>query len=169
VKSLRHALVLGGLLVAPGIPAWADTAVDRLPRAIQLGQSIERLRPILAEDCNGTERLDYEGEMAAPFTSQTQVNCAGLEAFGGRRRAEFMFDDGPLGHVWILVQAEEIEGLRSRLEAAFGRIVFKTESYEVFRAGTVALRSYPPEILVATPALIERMTGYRAGATGSQP
>jgi hypothetical protein len=81
--------------------------------------------------------------------------------WGVPRDAEFMFNDGPLGHVWILVRSEEIQEIRQFLENTFGEVVYTTELDLVFASGTVALRRRPPEILVATPALIADLTGYR--------
>lgn len=131
-----------------------------LPRSIQLGEMPSVLRPILAEDCIRMEEIQYTGELAAPFEEQLQINCSGLNAFGAPREVEFMFNDGPLGHVWILVEAEELTELRQNLEKAFGAVVHETEAYAVFAAGNVALRQTPPEILVATPDLMTEITGF---------
>jgi hypothetical protein len=131
-----------------------------LPRSIQLGEMPTVLRPLLAEDCIRMEEILYSGELAAPYGEQLQINCSGFNAFGAPREAEFMFNDGPLGHVWILVQAAELTELRQNLEKAFGSVVYETEAYAVFASGNVALRQSPPEILVAVPNLITEITGY---------
>jgi len=134
-----------------------------LPRSIQLGEMPSVLRPLLAEDCIQMEEIEYTGELAAPFKEQLQINCSGLKAFGALREVEFMFDDGPLGHVWILVDAEELPALRLDLEKAFGAVVYETEAYAVFASGNIALRQTPPEILVAIPALMTEITGFILG------
>lgn len=134
-----------------------------LPRSIQLGEIPSVLRPILAEDCIRMEEIQYTGELAAPFKEQLQINCSGLNAFGAPREVEFMFDDGPLGHVWILVEAKELTELRQNLEKVFGSVVYETEVYAVFASGNVALCQSPPEILVAIPNLISEITGLRSG------
>jgi hypothetical protein len=136
-----------------------------LPRTIHLGSMPSALRPLLAEDCSKTEELHYTGKMAAPFDDQVQINCSNLDVFGARRDVEFMFNDGPLGHVWILIRAEESSDLRRSLEEAFGPVVYETQSYAVFASGNVALRRDPPEVLVATPNLITEITGF----TGVSP
>jgi len=106
------------------------------------------------------EEIQYTGELAAPFEEQLQINCSGLNAFGAPREVEFMFNDGPLGHVWILVQAEELIKLRQDLEKAFGSVVYETETCAVFAFGNVALCQTPPEILIAIPSLITLITGF---------
>ena len=115
---------------------------------------------MLADDCKQMEELHYTGEMAAPFEHQVQINCSELEAFGARRYVEFMFNDGPLGHVWIHIREDEVEKLREALTQTFGKVVYTTEIYYVFASGTVALCLHPTEILIATPVLITRLTGY---------
>jgi len=134
-----------------------------LPRTIQLGGTLESLHPLLAEDCSQTEVLHYAGELAAPFHQQVQVNCMGLDVFGARRKVEFMFNDGPLGHVWIFIQPAETVKIRRDLARAFGEVVYETPDYAVFASGTVALRQDPREVLVATPTLITELTGYPGG------
>ena len=134
-----------------------------LPRTFQLGSTVESLRPLLAEDCSQTEELNYAGEMAAPFSHQVQINCTGLDVFGARRKAEFMFNDGPLGHVWIFIEAGEMVEIRRKLAGSFGQVVYETPDYAVFATGTVALRQDPREVLVATPRLITELTGYPGG------
>lgn len=153
-----------GLLAAGALAADGPL----LPRAIQIGQPAAALRGLLAEDCQGAEELHYTGEMAAPFTEQTQINCFGLEVLGARREVELMFNDGPLGHVWIHVGSEELEKVARILAAEFGPVVFSGDGYRVFERATVALRSDPPEVLVATRELIAEMTGYRAPGSPSE-
>ena len=138
----------------------ANNSELTLPRTIQLGSTVESLRPLLAEDCSQTEELHYEGDVAAPFNQQVQINCTGLDVFGARRSAEFMFNDGPLGHVWIFIQAGEMVEIRRNLVRSFGQVVYETPDYAVFASGTVALRQEPREVLVATPKLITELTGY---------
>jgi hypothetical protein len=161
-RARRRTLGIAAVLLAIAGGASGEQAAA-LPRTIRIGESEIPLRPLLSADCGKTERLHYTGKKAAPFTDQVQINCEGLEAFGARRRVEFMFNDGPLGHVWILIRPEEVSSLRATLEKSFGRTVYETKEYRVFASGTVALRASPPEVLVATPAMIERITGYRAG------
>ena len=141
----------------------ACSSVDNrfeLPRLIQLGASVDSLRPLFAEDCTQVEESHYTGEMAAPFTDQVQVNCDQLEIFGGQRDAELMFNDGPLGHVWIHISQDEADEVLVGLQREFGKVVFETDDYKVFASGTVALRRDPPEVLVATQALTSELTGY---------
>lgn len=139
-----------------------------LPRTIQIGAFPESLRPLLAQDCVRTTERQYEGAQAAPFTRQLQINCSDLQVFGAPREVEFLFNDGPLGHVWILVRGEELGELRGQLERVFGPVVHETGLDLVFASGTVALRNRPPEVLVATPALVSDITGWSQAPQGKR-
>ena len=134
------------------IPSPQDNPARRFP-----GVVAANARAGLPSD----RERQYEGAEAAPFTRQLQINCSGLQVLGAPREVEFLFNDGPLGHVWILVRGEELGELRRPLEKAFGPVVHTTDLYLVFASGTVALRNRPPEVLVATPALVSEITGWR--------
>lgn len=156
-ETLRFCVLLAALTAAC---SGADKRFE-LPRLIQIGASIESLRPLFAEDCAQVAESHYTGEMAAPFTDQVQVNCDELEIFGGQRDAELMFNDGPLGHVWIHISHDEADEILAGLQREFGNVVFESDNYKVFASGTVALRRDPPEVLVATQALTSVLTGYK--------
>ena len=132
-----------------------------LHRTFRLGARLSDLQPLLAKDCESLEPHHYTGGMAAPFHDQVQVDCHGLNVLGARRKVEFMFNDGPLGHLWVLIEADERPKIREKLERAFGPVVHDTEDYKVFAGGRAALRSDPAEILIANEVMIERLTGYR--------
>ena len=161
--NVSKAILSSGLHIlccVAALQVQADS-VTPLPRTIQIGALPDLLRPVLAQDCSNTDEVFYKGAEAAPFTHQMQINCSGLLAFGKTRRAEFLFNDGPLGHVWIMVEPDELPGLRVLLEQSFGPVVYTSASYLVFASGTVALRTDPPEVLVATSKLISEITGWR--------
>ncbi len=150
------------LILSVALTVGCSTGVGNfeLPRLIQLGAPVNALRSLLAEDCEHIEELHYTGEMAAPFSDQVQVNCARLQAFGGRRDAELMFNDGALGHVWIHISSSEADEVLAGLQTEFGEVVFATDDYKVLASGMVALRREPPEVLVATRELTAALTGY---------
>ena len=133
-----------------------------LHRAIRLGKSLETLRPVFEEGCAHLEEVRYTDEMAAPFDEQTQVNCSGLEILGARRDVEFLFNDGPLGHVWILIEPEEATSMLTTLEKIFGEVVYETEGDRVLPLGPWRCAARP-EILVGAPDIITALTGYRGG------
>lgn len=157
-------IALRSMLGILPVMALAATMAAPFPRTVTPGKRLPELEALFAQDCARTEVMHYTGEEAAPFTRQTQVNCHGLDVLGARRKVEFMFNDGPLGHVWIHIAADEAPAIRRVLEEAFGPVVFSTGQDQVFASGTVALRASPPEVLVATPELITDLTGYKKPA-----
>ncbi len=161
MRAARWTIVATVGWVTSILGCGASSQESALPRTFQLGGSADTLRPLIARDCEQTKELRHTGQMAAPFDEQVQIDCLGLEVFGARRKVEFMFNDGPLGHVWVHIRAEEATEIRGILEKAFGQVVYETEIDKIFASGTVALRLRPPEVLVATPVLIAELTGYR--------
>jgi hypothetical protein len=131
------------------------------PRAFQVGAMPDSLRPLLTADCDRLEEHHYTGATAAPFTEQTQVDCFGLQVLGAQRKVEFLFNDGPLGHLWVHVDSTELGRIDSLLIREFGPVVHRSPEYHVYRAGTVALRFAPPEVLIATPELVVELSRYR--------
>lgn len=148
--------------------AGCSSAIDveyHLHPVIRLGETLNDLRPVLDEYCRRTEQIEYTGEMAAPFTEQTQIDCADVPILGAPRKVEFLFNDGPLGHVWVHLERDEIERVHEQLQEEFGPVVYESDHDRVYSSETIALRRRPPEVLVATPSLIRDITGY----TGSDP
>lgn len=147
------------ILAALLLTGCSDPAFE-WPRTFQVGAMPDALRPLLAADCDSLAEHHYTGAVAAPFTEQTQVDCLGLDVLGARRKVEFLFNDGPLGHLWVLLDSTEVGRIDSLLTGEFGPVVHRSPEYHVYRAGTVALRFAPPEVLVATPTLVAELTGY---------
>ncbi|HEV8336261.1 MAG TPA: hypothetical protein VGR67_07600 [Candidatus Polarisedimenticolia bacterium] len=152
----RRSLAFLALALLAALPS-----AQKLHPAFRLGARLSDLQPLLAKDCESLEQHHYTGGMAAPFRDQVQVDCHGLNVLGARRKVEFLFNDGPLGHLWVLIEADERPKIREKLERVFGPVVHDTEDYKVFAEGRVALRSDPAEILIGNEAMIERLTGYR--------
>lgn len=156
------------MMLAALVASQSSSAVETaLPRVIKLGKSWTELAPLVRTDCERIEAIHHSGPTAAPFARQTQVNCFGLPVFGAKRRVELMFNDGPLGHAWVLARVEELNALRQRLAHEFGPVVYSGRGYDVFERGGVALRTDPPEVLIATQALLRELTGF--GGVVSDP
>lgn len=86
-------------------------------------------------------------ELPLATTSHIQVDCQGYDYFGDERLAEFVFADGALTHVWILVDAAELDALQSAFEAAFGSADAQTPGFAAFFSHRAAVRRDVPEAL----------------------
>ena len=137
-----------------------DTALTEVfGEPFRLGSEVGEVRPLLLNACDEIDERHYEGAMAEPFERQVQIDCHGLAVLGAKRKVEFMFNDGPLGHIWILVDREELSDLETTLRRLFGPVVDASEKDLLFESGGVVLRNDPPEVLIATPVLVKDITG----------
>jgi len=119
-------------------------------------------QPRIAAACTRIEALHYTGAEAAPAREeQTQLDCYGVNLYGAPRKVEFMFNDGTLAFLWILMEPSESERIRREIVSARGPSIYQNGGYEVFRGGEIAFRSDPRELLIANPAMMTEITGYR--------
>ncbi|MCF8880731.1 hypothetical protein L5876_12965 [Hyphobacterium sp. SN044] len=86
-------------------------------------------------------------EMPLAATSHVQVDCEGFEYFGGSRLAEFVFADGALVHVWVLVEVDELDALQGEFEALYGAPDREAPVFAAFFGARAAVRRDIPEAL----------------------
>lgn len=80
-------------------------------------------------------------------TSHVQVDCEGFDYFGDERLAEFVFADGALIHVWVLVEEGELDALQAEFEALHGAPDREAPVFAAFFGARAAVRRDPPEAL----------------------
>lgn len=131
------------------------------PALFEMDQSVDEARPKIEAACARTSVLEYTGAMAAPYHHQTQIDCFDLLVMGKPRKVEFMFNEGRLEFLWILLESAELQTIEATFEETYGDVVFADGNYRVFADGTIALRAEPAEILIGTPELVQEITGYR--------
>ena len=91
-------------------------------------------------------------EMPLAETSHVQVDCLGFDYFGGARLAEFVFADGALTHVWVLVEGRELDALQAHFETAYGLPDREAPGFAAFFAARAAVRRDVPEALYYSEA-----------------
>ena len=132
---------------------------DRMPAGLSLGATVGAARPLIAKACARTDESRHTGANAAPARDeQIQINCYEIDYAGGRRKAEFMFNDGSLAFVWVLIDSADMPMAKEFLEKRFGSVDRQIAGYQIYRSGTAALRRKPPEILIATPQMLKEIT-----------
>ncbi|GJL96438.1 MAG: hypothetical protein DHS20C06_02550 [Hyphobacterium sp.] len=94
-----------------------------------------------------TERELDPSELPLATTRHVQVDCEGYEYFGSARLAEFVFADGALTHVWVLVHEAELDALQSAFEAEFGSPDAQAPVFSAFFDNRAAVRRDIPEAL----------------------
>lgn len=85
-------------------------------------------------------------------TSHIQVDCEGFDYFGGERLAEFVFADGALTHVWVLVEESELDALQAEFVALHGAPDQEGPVFAAFFGARAAVRRDTPEALYYSDA-----------------
>ena len=133
---------LMGILALTATPASIDTA------SFQFGDSVEQHADYFSSHCTNTTLRELDpAELPLATTSHVQIDCEGFAYFGAERMAEFVFADGALTHVWILVDAGELAALQTDFEAGFGTPDHETDSFVAFNDNNAAIRRDIPEAL----------------------
>ncbi|WP_421790641.1 hypothetical protein [Hyphobacterium sp.] len=94
-----------------------------------------------------SERVMDPAENPLARESLTQVDCEGFDYFGQARLAEFVFADGALTHVWVLVDATELENLQAAFTGAFGDPDREAPVFAAYFEARAAVRRDIPEAL----------------------
>ena len=152
----QKAILIAAMSVTLGAAAHAIDA----PGGVSIGQSLTEARPVIEAACAKTSEQEYTGAMAAPAKEiQTQLNCHGLKVYDGESKVEYMFNDGFLAFVWLMLEPDVLASMELQLIAEYGAVRYENENYRVFENGVVALRSEPPEILIASKDMMRDITG----------
>ncbi len=158
LKASTLAVVLLGAFTA----APSSTGEEGyFPPLLEMNQTLAEARPRIEAACGSTNVLEYTGAMAAPYEHQTQVDCFDLPVTGRPRKVEFMFNEGNLEFLWILLESGELDAVEAKLREVYGDVVFTNGNDKVFASGTIALRAEPAEILIGTAELVRDITGYQ--------
>ena len=140
-------------------PSAAEKSL--FPILLEMNQPLDKAKPRIENACASTKVMEYTGAMAAPYGHQTQINCFDLAVLGKPRKVEFMFNEGNLEFLWILLESDELGAVKDKLKEVFGEVVFDNGNDRVFASGTIALRTEPAEILIGTSQLVSEITGYQ--------
>lgn len=121
-----------------------------IPSFIEMGASLEDLRPLLEANSSFIHEMKLDG---SDPNAQLQLDCFGVEYAGFPRKIEARFGNGQLNVVWILTGKGEEDRIRKKLVQQYGKPVFVNEAWEIFENWTIGLRKDKPEVLLLTPEL----------------
>lgn len=127
------------------------------------GQSVDALDAHFNQVCAhwDVQRFDPP-EVPFAQESHQQVNCHGYDYAQGERLAEFVFVDGGLAFVWILVEGEELAQFAQDLSQEWGVPRVDNAMFAAFTQGHVALRRDVPEVLYYSPDYAPMFEGWFA-------
>jgi hypothetical protein len=107
-----------------------------------------------------TVREMNPAEMPLATTSHVQVDCHGYDYFGAGRLAEFVFADGALTHVWVLVEESDLDPLQAAFVDAFGAPDVQAPVFAAFFEQRAAVRRDVPEALYYGEAAAPLFEGF---------
>lgn len=152
------------LLFAVPSAAMAQSADVTLPEVVEFGASLETMTERLSDYCAEANIRTIDPPFMPDVQNiQQQLDCDGFDYMGEPRWAEFVFRDGILEMIWMMVDADD----EDRIVAAM-RETYESEGVYFdggedapriigFQEHNTAWRFEPPEVLfyseVMAPAL----------------
>ncbi|WP_421787796.1 hypothetical protein [Hyphobacterium sp.] len=138
---------------------FASDAAVTTPAELQFGSGPDRHEFSAICDSHTVRELD-PAALPLATDNHVQVDCEGFNYFGDERLAEFVFADGALTHVWILVDEDELDGLLSAFETEFGAPSREAPVFAAFFEARAAVRRDVPEALYYSEAAAPLFEGF---------
>lgn len=124
-----------------------------LPGSFVLGGDEAANAPALAQMCDSQDRRVLDpASLPLAQDSYVQIDCQGFAYQGAERTAEFIFADGQLTHVWVLVEAAELDPLTADFTRAYGQADVVAEQFTAWFNARAAVRRDIPEALYYSEA-----------------
>lgn len=124
-----------------------------LPGSFVLGGDEAANAPALAQMCESQDRRVLDpASLPLAQESYVQIDCEGFAYLEADRKAEFVFADGQLTHVWVLVDASELDGLAARFSQSHGEADVTAEQFTAWFGARTAERRDIPEALYYSEA-----------------
>jgi hypothetical protein len=144
-RALARALLLALSLGATC--AHADEPFER-PAVIRFGASIAEVERALEGKCT-EQQLRTDDPIFLPNVRerQSQIDCGGFQFLGQGRHVEFVFRDGRLMMVWLMVTDAETQTMIDAMTRAYGAPTARNADYVTFERNRAAWRYRPAEIL----------------------
>ncbi len=160
MKRMIPGLAACAALAALGSAASPAAAQDK-PAVAVWGADIEQVREQLAPVCtDGLEVRRFDPAELPGVQDHRQIDCHGFAFMGAPRTAEFVFAEGRLQLVWILMEATDEARVTAGLRERFGAPAVDNPGVTAFPAGRTAWRKDKPEVLFYAPQLDAMMNQF---------
>lgn len=137
---MLHAILTSIALLSPLAPT------------VQLGGSEAANAEALQTLCATQIRRELDpAELPLAQSSHVQIDCDGYVFMDAPRLAEFVFADDRLTHVWVLVEAGELEALDAAFTDQYGAATVRTDGFSAYFDARAAVRRDVPEALFYAP------------------
>jgi len=145
-------------LTAPVVAQASDDPAP-LPTPVSFEATSADMMTALAGLCTAIELRVIEEVEMPDATTQSQIDCTGFDYAGAPRLAEFVFADDALKLVWILVDAEELEGLTTAFTTHYGAPTHTTEFFSAYADDHAGVRYDTPEAAFYAASIADAMRG----------
>jgi hypothetical protein len=160
MKRIFSGLAACAALAAFGSAASTAAAQDK-PVVAVWGADIDQVRTQLAPACaGGLEVRRFDPAELPGVQDHRQIDCRGFAFMGAPRTAEFVFAEGRLQLVWILMEAADEGRVTAGLREQFGAPAVDNPGVTAFPAGRAAWRKDKPEVLFYAPQLDAMMNQF---------
>lgn len=131
--------------------AFADQVSVTRPETINFDESLAEAQQRLHKHCDSVEVRAIEPVEIPGISTQSQIDCEGFDMAGRKRLAEFVYGDGKLYFVWVLVEPEELDGIEKAMVKEYGSPKYVSTDFSAFTEERTALRKDVPEFLFYAP------------------
>ena len=156
-------LALAASLAVAGLAAGGGASAQDRPSVVVWGAEIDTVRNSLRSLCpGGLDVRRFEPAELPGVQDHRQIDCQGFDFMGAPRMAEFVFAEGRLRLVWILMNASDADRVVAGMRARHGAPTVDNPGVTAFTAGRTAWRKDKPEVLFYAPemdALMSRFLG----------
>ena len=126
----------------------ATAMLSPLAPDVQLGESEAANAAALQALCaSQTRRALDPAELPLAQSSHVQIDCDGYVFMDAPRRAEFVFADDRLTHVWVLIEANELDALDAAFTEQYGPASVRAEGFSAYFDARAAVRRDIPAAL----------------------
>jgi len=155
---LTHLIAAAFAVAAPVAAQASDDPAPR-PAQISFEATSADMMTALAGHCSGIELRALDEVQLPDATTQSQIDCTGFDYAGAPRLAEFVFADDALKLVWILVEADDLEGLTAAFTAHYGTPTHATDGFSAYADDRAGVRYDMPEAVFYAPSIEDAMRG----------
>ena len=148
------------LLLAVPSAALAQSADVTLPEVAEFGASLETMTERLSEHCPEWNIRTIDPPFVPDVQNiQQQLDCDGFDYMGEPRWAEFVFRDGILEMIWMMVDADDEDRIVAAMRATYENEGVYFDGGEGapriigFQEHNTAWRFEPPEVLFYSEAM----------------
>ncbi|MCC3859936.1 hypothetical protein [Pseudemcibacter aquimaris] len=139
------------------------TANDFKPSTIDFDQDLNASRLSLKQICESIDEREFNPpEIPGTKESHVQLDCQGFMFEGQKRLAEFVFRDGKLALVWVLLDESVMDDMEVKMIKLLGEPSHVSAEFTAFSAKNAALIKEKTEVVFYAPMMSEMFDAWFA-------